>query len=872
MEREDAMTQRANVDKSAMAWIGFAILYLILSPTTTINAGSELTSPEDFFGFQLGTERKIARWDRIVDYFEQLKRQSGKIKVENLGPSTEGNPFLLVIISSEANLAKLDYFRRVNSQISDPRRLTEQQVKELVRAGRAVVCQSMSLHATEIGGTQMAPELAYDLLAGEDEETQRILDAVIFLMVPCFNPDGQIMVTDWYNQTLDTEYEGVGLPWLYHKYVGHDNNRDGFMTNMIESKHMAKIMFRDWKPQAYLDHHHMGSYGARMYVPPYSEPLRPHGDPLIWREHSWYGAHIAYKLEEAGMAGILNAAQYPGWGHFGWHWIAPFHNVAGMLTESASAKLATPVYVHPEQLEAGARAFPEYEAQSTFPRPWPGGWWTLRDIVEQQKIAAWALLDLVARHRQTVLWNAYLKAARQTERGSKGLPKAYVIPPDQHDPLTAIKLVNKLLVQGIEIWKVHNEFKIRSVSFPGGSYVISLAQPKMGLIKNLLGRTLYPDNDWTRSKDGKPLQPYDSTTHTVAEFMGVQVIPIEGLPEVEFAVLEDQIRVSGRVSAGPAGYQIDGRLNDSFTVVNLLLEQGIEVRRVDETGDAGCRIGDFLVGKGAEPVFREIASQTGVDFAPLEAEPSRSHEVARLRLGLYQRYNGGNMDEGWTRFILEQFQFPYTTLRDEEIRKGGLNASYDVIILPNDSSKNITGEKAESQSDRSEPPFPPEYRSGIGEEGVSAIKCFVESGGTLVTLGEATDFAIDKLQLKVRNVVKGIDRREFFCPGSTLRARFASNHPLAYGMPAEGLILFWNSPAFAIIPSLHNDHYETIVRYPDVQILQSGWLIGEDRLSKKAAMISAKCGKGTVILVGFRTQNRAQTHGTFKFLFNSLLK
>ncbi len=417
-----------------------------------------MTSPEKYFGFPLGSDRKIARWNEIVDYFGVLEKQSPKIKVVNMGPSTMGHPFLLVIVSSPANLANLERLRQVSTTLSDPRGLVEAEARTLAAEGKAVIVQSMSLHATEIGGTQMAPELAYDLVSRQDEETQRILDNVVLLMVPCFNPDGQIMVTDWYRKTLGTEYEGSNLPWLYHKYVGHDNNRDAFQTNMVESQYMAKIMFTDWAPQAYVDHHHMGSYGARIYVPPYAEPIRPLADPLIWREHSWYGAHIAYKEEEAGLSGVLNMAQYSGWGHFGFHWITPFHNIAGMLTESASARLATPLYIHPDQLRGETRGLPDYEEQTTFPNPWPGGWWRLRDIVDRQKVSAWAILDLAARNKDTVLWNAYLKAKRQTERGAQGTPAAYAIPAAQHDPLTAIKLVNKLLVQGIEIQQAPKGF------------------------------------------------------------------------------------------------------------------------------------------------------------------------------------------------------------------------------------------------------------------------------------------------------------------------------------------------------------------------------------------------------------------------------
>ncbi len=462
------------------------VIFIIGFITGTAEAQKKVTSPKDFFGFELGSDRKIARWDKIVDYFKLLESESRKIKVVNMGPSTEGNPFLLVIISAPDNLANLDRLQEVNARISDPRGVEEAEIKKLVKEGKAVMCQSMSLHATEIGGTQMAPELTYDLLTRDDDETQRILNNVVFFMIPCFNPDGEIMVTDWYRKTLDTEYEGAGLPWLYHKYVGHDNNRDGDFLNMIESVYAAKILFRDWVPQAYIDHHHMGSYGARLYVPPYCEPIRPYADPLIWREHSWYGAHIAYKLEENGKTGIINAAQFSGWGHFGWHWITPFHNIAGMLTESASAKLATPIYIHPEQLRGGGRQFPEYKAQTTFPHPWPGGWWRLRDIVEQQKIGSWALLDLAARNKETVLWNAYLKAKRQTERGAQGKPRAYIIPQNQHDTLTAVKMINTLLMSGVEIKQAKEAFNVCGVIYPEGSFVISLAQPKIRVPCNIV--------------------------------------------------------------------------------------------------------------------------------------------------------------------------------------------------------------------------------------------------------------------------------------------------------------------------------------------------------------------------------------------------
>ena len=473
-------------------------------------AQSTVTSPEKFFGFQMGTDRKIARWDKLVEYYQLMEKESGgKLKFVNMGPTEMGNPFLLLIITSAANQKNLEQLRQNNLKLSDPRGIPEAEIKKIAAASKPFVCMTMSMHASEIGGAQMSPELVYDLLTRQDSETQRILDNVVFLLVPSFNPDGQIMVTDWYNENLGTEYEGSSLPWLYNKYIGHDNNRDAMTMNTKESQYGGKILFTDWRPTAYLDFHHMGSYGARIFYPPYAEPVRPLADPLVWREEAWYGAEMASKAEEADLSGVMNDGQYSGWGHFGFHWITPFHNVSGMLTEVASVRVATPLYIDPSQLTGAARNLERpREPQMNQPNPWPGGWWRLRGIVERQKVAGWALLDLMARNSETIVWNTYLKASRQTERGAQGKPAAYAISATQHDPLTRNKLITFLLNQGIEVMQSAKGFTTPDgMTYPPGSFYITLAQPKMGLIRYLLGETHYPDNEWTRRLDGTPIRP-----------------------------------------------------------------------------------------------------------------------------------------------------------------------------------------------------------------------------------------------------------------------------------------------------------------------------------------------------------------------------
>jgi hypothetical protein len=827
--------------------------------STGVDSQGNVTSPEDFFGFQMGEDRKLARWDRIVEYFYQLEEESDRLKVYNMGPSSEGHPFLILLITSPDNISRLDELQAFNKKISDPRGQPSEEIGRAIREGKAVVFQSMSLHASEVGGTQMAPELSYDLLSRDDAEAERILENVLFFMIPSFNPDGQVMITDWYRETVGTEYEGLWMPWLYHKYCGHDNNRDGDYHNLPESQYAARAMFVDWIPQAYIDHHHMGSYGARFYVPPYCDPIRPYADPLVWREISWYGSHIAYKLEEEGFQGILNAAQFAGWGHFGWHWITPFHNIAGMLTESASTNLASPVFVHPEQLRAG------------------GGWWHLRNIVEQKKSAAWSLLDMAARNRETILRAAYHKARNQTRRGLEGDVKAVVIPADQHDYLTSVKMINTLLRSGIEIQKAGSDFHVEGKQYPEGSYVISLAQPKMGLIRNLLTETHYADNAWTRKEDGTPVHPYDLATHTMNEFMGVRADALGSAVEGEFSILEGPEEGPGEVAAtttstpASAGYVIDGRQNTAFKVVNLLADKGISLGRADRSGD-GYRAGDFFLQQTPVDELSDIAAETGVDFRLLEKVPEEGlHPVRRGRLGLFQRYYGGNMDEGWTRLCLENFSFPYTTLMSEEIKAGDLNSKYDVIVIPDDSHAAITGIFPENSRTNPEE-YPEKYRSGIGEEGIHNLKEFVGNGGTMVSLGNTFDFTIKEFNLKIRDVARGLNSRDFFCPGSTIRVDIDNTHPLAYGMPDEGLVLFRSSPAFEIIPGRHNEDYETVVRYKPENLLKSGWLDGEERIAKRSAMISTDYGQGKIVLIGFRTQHRNQTDGTFKLLFNTIIE
>jgi hypothetical protein len=843
---------------------------------------ADLPSPEQFFGHRMGADRKLVNWDKLLSYYQALAKTAPTMRLVELGKTSDNRPYVAIFISSPANLAKLDRLRQLNARLADPRGLSEAEAQKVVAEARAVVIQSFALHSSEVAASQTAAEFVYDSVTRKDEEAQRILDNVISIVMPSINPDGTQMIADWYMEYVGTPYEAAGLPWLYQKYSGHDNNRDGFALNLPESQHLAKLMYRDWMPQAYVDHHQMGSGNARLYIPPYAEPIRPDGDPLVWREIAWWGAHMGNRLEAGGKTGVIGNAIYSGWGHMGFHWITPFHNIAGMLTESASARLATPMYIHPDQLRGGPRNLPEYDVQTNMPSVWPGGWWRVRDIVEQQKIAAWATVDLAARNREVVLWNMYLKGIRQTERGAKGDVKAYAIPMPQHDSLTARKLANMLLNSGVEVHQTTASVTIDGRVYGPGSFVVSMAQPKMGLIRWMLGRTFYPDNSYTRDREGNPIRPYDMATDTFAEFMGVRCDPLPDPVTRGLTKMSAPAWPAGTVTPNASnGFVLSTKLNDAFRAVSLLLDKGATVRRVSSA--EGFTAGDFVVTGASPAVVADVAKQTGVDFAAVpSAVPATASVLRKPRIAMYQRYGGGNMDEGWSRLMFEQFTIPVKPLMDAEIRKGDLNAGYDAIILPSDSITAMTGETGgggrgggpggggeAAPGGGREGGTPPAYRSGFGAEGVKMLQAFVQKGGTLVTFGQAGDLPIQRFNLPVRNVVAGLTPKEFWSPGSTLRVRFDPRHPLAYGMPRDGYALFLaGSQAYEVTTTSPN--VEIFATFVEREILQSGWLLGEAVIARKAAAVVVSHGEGRVVLLGFRPQHRDQTHGTFKLVFNAL--
>jgi hypothetical protein len=612
-----------------------------------------------------------------------------------------------------------------------------------------------------------------------------------------------------------------------------------------------------------------------MTIPPKYDPINPNVDPLVWRSSMLLGGAMATELEAAGITGIESGVHYDAWFMSSFHTIVNQHNIPGFHTESASAKMIWPLYIHPQELQPGSRGRPEYKAQMSFPHPWPGGWWRMGDIGRQQEVSILALVENVARYREMFQKNRAISASRQVERGRTEAPYAHVIPMRQHDPGTAVKFVSILMQSGVEVHRAPENFTTGRWVVEAGDLIIRLDQPSRAFVKSLIEPLIYPDNEWTRRRDGSPLRPYDTASATLGDHMGVESFPVEETLTAKLEKLTSPPKLTGKITgSGSAGWLLTPDWNDSFRAVNRVLKAGGAVYRLPNP-PAPLAAGTFWIpasGSTSAASVQALAQEFGLPFTAVATPPAGRLSMLRpLRVGLYHRYFGGNADEGWTRFIFDKWEFPYSRIEADEIKKGGLNERYDVLLFPDDELPFIIGsEPREAGLFPSGGNYPPEYRKGIGAEGVQALKAFVLGGGSLVLVDGATSLATESFGIPVRNALKGLSAKEFFGPGSTLRIRMDPTQPLAYGMPRNALAIFFDSAAFDVGNSLSNGNIAVVGQYGDRDLLRGGWLDGEKHLAQMAALLDVGYGQGRIALIGFRAQLRAQAHGTYKVLFNAL--
>jgi hypothetical protein len=836
------------------------------------------TSPDDFLGFKVGADRKLADYNQIKAYFEKLDQESEKIKVLHIGQSTLEKPMIMAVITSKENMAELDTYKDIAKRLRDPRILSLEDAKKLSKQGKVILLITCNIHATEIAASQMSMELAHKLVTGDTPfEAEKILNEVIVLLAPTINPDGQMMVTDWYRKHVGTKYEGGRMPWLYHYYAGHDNNRDWFMFNLPESKAVTKVLYHDWLPQIHIDEHQMGSTEARLFIPPFMDPPVPNVQALLWRSVNLCGINMAYDLEKLGYKGVVHGRSFTGW------WIGAcddtswLHNVVGLLSEMASVNVATPIYIEPTEIPQSY-----YEKRMKFPEPWPGGWWRLRDLVDYELVLSFSLIKTAYLYKEDFLFNFYRMYKNSIENREKGDPFAFVIPNQQHDYPTTLRMLDILMFGGVEIHQAKEDFIADGKAYPAGSFVVKASQPYKPYAVALLEKQKYPD--LRHYEGGPPIPPYDNAGWTLPLQMGVKCDRIENPFKTKLEKLEKVPYPSLLPPpASPEYILLDSRINGSYAAVFSLLKDKAEIyRSKDKIKGEGFQVktGSFII-KNTPQVQKALPALTEKWHLPIyELEDITDIPKALLknkRIGLYQSWQS-NMDEGWTRYVFDDLRVPYTTLHNKDFKgakkkKVDLKAKYDVIVFADESLEIIkTGKPSPtSRWARYFTPLPPEYEGGIEKEGVEALKAFVEKGGILVTLNNACQLIFKELKVPASNALEKIERSKFFCPTSILRVNIDNKSPIGYGMPKEAAVMFSRSLAMNTWIPFGEWDRKVVASFPEENILLSGWLLGDKVIARKAAVVDVKYKKGHIILIGIRCQHRAQSHGTYKFLLNALL-
>jgi hypothetical protein len=478
-----------------------------------------IPTPRSILGFEPGDDKKLAEWPVLVRYFQALARASDRVDYRELGKTTLGAPFVALAISSPQNLRQLDRYRRINAGLADPRALrTTRAAAEALRDGKTIVLITSSIHSTEVGGHLSPVVLAHRLATDTSAATRAILENVILWLVPSLNPDGVTIVTKWYNRTVGTAAEGSTPPELYHHYTGHDNNRDWYAFTQVETRLTVDSLHNVWHPQIVHDIHQMGSEGARLFLPPYLDPVEPNVDPLLVDGVNALGTAMAWELAGQGKTGISINATYDAWTPARAY--QHYHGGVRILSETASGQLASPVDLPFDRLQARARGFNPHERSWNFTNPWPGGRWTLRDIVAYQTEGAYALLVNAARARDRWLSN-FLSVGRRAVRGWREWPYAYVVPARQ-DSIALAMLLGILRRGQVELRTAQQSFTLQGQRYPAGTYVIVLRQPYAAFAKTLLEVQRYPDR--RQYPGGPPERPYDVTAHTLPLLMGVTVV------------------------------------------------------------------------------------------------------------------------------------------------------------------------------------------------------------------------------------------------------------------------------------------------------------------------------------------------------------
>jgi hypothetical protein len=809
------------------------LIWLLAAPVILVGQ-ARVAPPESTLGFKPGDDYKLATYDQSIAYLRTLAASTKYLRLVEAGTSTQGRTMYFALISSPKNLERIEHYRQIAQRLAHPAGLTDQAALELARDGKAFVHIDGGLHSTEVAGAQHTPQLAYDLVSRADTpEIKPILADVIVMLWPTLNPDGQQMIAEWYMSNVGTPYELSGLPQLYQEYVGHDNNRDAYMLNMIESR-VVEYAWRAWEPSIVYVHHQSGPFPTRIWLPPFSEPIATEAPFLMGREVNMIGMAIAKGLEQRGQVGATHMgtafdAWYPGYIDY-----APnFKNVPAFWTETALYQYATP---HEYTIDDFPSSFRDLRPQSLYSSPWRPGWWRLGDAVAYMHTASLSVLEYAAKYKESLLMNRYRAGRDQIARGRAAAPYAYFVPQDQRDPVAAVELLRRLAFGGVRVSQLTAQVTFENQTYPAGTWVIPTDQEFAAVARQLLNIQKYPD--LRQYPGGPPLRPYDAAGWTLPLQMGVRVVaastplsddvratmkllgplpdptikprpynttasddaaPFDSVPGIGFDASPSAAAIlppAGRLSGSGLALAIDPAQNNAFRAINRAWKQGAQVQFARPIGGRGAR---YIITGLTESQQTEIVSSLALVAERTDAE---GIAVARPRIGLFRPW-GSSMDEGWTRWLLEQYGFEFVTLRPADFRSP-LTQTVDLILLAEDARIPVDsgggrgrgaggGPGAGGRGGRA---VRPEYADTVSEGDLQAFERFVREGGSVVCFGGACNFLIQQFHLPVRNVVGGLRAEEFFLRGSIVEVTTDSGHPIMAGMPEKAAVFVDGSPVF----------------------------------------------------------------------------
>jgi len=839
--------------------------------------------PSTVFGFTPGDDGKLIDYSQLVDYLHQAANASPRVEVRQVGETTLGRPMVLALVSSPENLARLDELRDINRRLALDPAIDDEERADLIARGRVFLLATPSMHSTEVAPAQTIPLVVHRLASADDPTTLGWLDNVVVMVLACLNPDGMDMVVDHYRANVGTPYEGSSMPGLYHHFVGHDNNRDFVVLTQSESRALNRLIASDWFPQVHVDKHQMGRTGPRYFVPEYHDPIAENIDARLWVWSDVFGSAMAAEMTDDGLTGVASHwvfdEYWPGASTTG-HW----KNVISLLTEAASCRVATPVFVEPNERRVRGKGLAEYKKSVNMPAPWPGGWWRLGDIVRYE-LASWrGLLETASQQRAEILKLRNDLCRSEVEAGRSRPPFYYVLPQGQHDVSELDHMVRLLDEHGVDLFSLTDPVTIDGRTYAAGDVVVPLAQPYRAFIKEVMERQHYPVRHY--EPGGQAIRPYDITSWSLPLHFGVEAVEIETRSDPLEHSLE-RLELPASTPPTPAvvgdwGSVLDPRDNAAYEAAFRALGSGAKVFRAVEpvtVGDIVFDTGAFVI-RDSEPEVLGVAGRARV-VAVDERPAEQLTELDAPRIALIETWFH-DMDAGWTRYLFESYGIDYTLLRPGDVAAADLVDDFDVVVVPDADPGVLMKGAYEERNEYRVADYRPEFREGIGDEGRTRLDRFLEAGGRIVAWGRSTELFLGpvtfgegddaiELEVPVTDDAEALDERGLFVPGSLLSVDLRGDHPLTWGMPSTTRVFSRGRPVFDTrVPQLIADR-RVVGVYPERNILASGYAEHPELLAERPAMVWVRLGRGQLVLYGFQPQFRASTPATYKLLFNALL-